>query len=119
MIAAFAALLALVLQSLYAVPASNRMMLDEALSASDDGSILCLAAPLAQNNGQHLPALPSHHKAHCSLCVIAGLAALVALSWLLAALIAPPRRAQFRFRTAFVRPHPQSEHRSRAPPSLI
>jgi hypothetical protein len=116
LIAGLTAILALVVQALYAVPMAERMALGAASGRLD--AIFCLSK--APDGGQSPPALPNHgSKSNCTLCVVAGFAALAAIAWLL---LAQGWRAE-RPRPA----HSAAGHsarllrtqQSRAPPALI
>ena len=107
-IAGLTALFALLFQALYAVPASERM----AMGAID--AVLCHAKGTADTAGS--PALPASSKVHCSLCIVAGFAALAAVVWLLVALGFRPEHPLV---PSLVAPCPARllrSQRSRAPP---
>jgi hypothetical protein len=113
-LAAWAALLALVFQALYAVPVSARMALDESLGQE---TIICLAG--GGKIMAHLPGMPGKAKMHCPICVAAALTALGAIAWLLALLGERHAAASFQIAAVLLPVRLSRAHRSRAPPCLI
>ena len=117
-LASWAGLIALIFQALYAVPASERMMLGEALSSAY-APVICFAHGSDTAHAAQLPGAPTGTKAHCPICYVAAFTALAAVIWLLA-VRAEVRTVSQPTRAALLLPFRlSSAYRSRAPPALI